>query len=194
VDIIQYVTGGNVTIQAVLITSLSAWVSLWMATRKLKIEKEQFKKQFNSQKDSFEEQRRQFERTLQNQKTTTYKELITANRIKWLNDLRNCFIDTIDIGTEILIRDDEQTDNTDLVKKFIHSVDKIFLRLNPNEFDIEKILLEINRIILTMQMKQDGKEPQELSAKLASLRIEAQRLLKEEWEIIKEEANQLYHE
>jgi len=195
-DVIQFLTGGNVTIQAAFIAGvscfLSAVISYFISDKKMKAEKEQFKEQFESQKDTFEEQRRQFERTLQNQKTTTYKELITAERIKWLNHLRNCIINTIDIGTEII--NCEKTPNLGLCKKFFHSVDEITLRLNPIEFNIQERLLKISEIVIKVQREQNPENIIGLGKELGSLRTEAQYLLKKEWEKIKGEANQLYHE
>ncbi|TCS75387.1 hypothetical protein [Pectinatus cerevisiiphilus] len=64
---------------------ISFCITAYKTKKELKIQKVKL----NMEYQNFKKQREEFTKTLQNQQTTTYKELITAERLKWLNQLRS---------------------------------------------------------------------------------------------------------
>ena len=55
----------------------------------------EFKKELDRKNDEFKEQKKQFESNLRSQQSKTYKELIVAERIKWLNGIRTAMCEMI---------------------------------------------------------------------------------------------------
>lgn len=127
----------------------------------------------------------------------TYKELITSERIKWVDALREAMADFLSKSHEILVlkfsrlRDEEArkipfaTAYNDLVCYFLKTSYLIQLRLNPKETAFLQDLDEMSQKILSAETVFELSEAQKDIKDFADM---CQGLLKAEWERIKEES------
>ena len=211
-EFIQYLTGGNLIIQAAFISgiisltiSLSglwlSWKKLNMQEQKFDADRSQFEKQLKVQRENFEEQRRQFEITLQNQQSKTYKELITSERIKWFNGLRENIVDVVknisELNMLIAIHDAKVIEEKMFFDQYPNKLVEIKykatlikLKLNPNE----KQYINALDFVLTMpDLIINHKEYEDQYREyLMKFENASQIFLKTKWEKIKNEANILY--
>lgn len=129
------------------------------------------------------------------QSSKTYKELVTSERIVWIGLLRESIAEFLCTAHKILtlranfvnspVQPPFQNQNIDIIE-FHKSSYLIQLRLNPKEEEFLKILIQVSQEVLNTSS----------SLLLAHQKVcvfadESQKLLKTEWEKVKEEAREL---
>ena len=119
-------------------------------------------------------------------KRTTYINAVTSERVKWINSLRENVSKYVGLTYHWVISDIEE--DSDDSKEILKEIDQvrilIQLQLNPNEVLGEKIISLINTV--SDQTHESQKE--KLKKSLISMVSAVQALLKEEWDKVKDEA------
>jgi Zn finger protein HypA/HybF involved in hydrogenase expression len=146
------------------------------------------------------------EKDLFAQSSKTYKELITSERIKWLNSLRNSMTDYISKLNIILIRIVRGNNiENELITDLIQSSYLVRFYLNPNQRNhhrLEKDINDLNELINECMMFSKDEIEEEVAKHIndnkgvfdkadflnQKLYSDFQSLLKNEWEFVKEEA------
>lgn len=128
-----------------------------------------------------------------------YKELIAAERIKWLNSLRECMADYLAKSYYILGLRDQPAQQKDVLMKNKLSAEitqlafLIKLRLNPHDRNHKTLAESLTGLDeLTHRLLDNGENGEAMFAlyerKIAELSFICQEVLKEAWENIKLEA------
>lgn len=150
--------------------------------------------------------------TIRSQQTVKYKELITAERIQWLNKLRESICSMIEtsyiLGNRCLSNDhDNQYEITNTLISVKKYASLVIMMVNPNE---KEFIDAVKYFVKEIEIKSDEKymiahaQPGspyyttqnerdiEISSVVDAFRDKAQKLMKDEWEKIKEEAKSTY--
>lgn len=189
-EIITCFTGNSPALQGAIFGGI---VSLFICWLKLK-----------SQNKAFVAQKAQFEQTFANQKATTYKELITTERIKWLYSLRENIEGFLALGhyliqkklsyeenrfcKELLIHDFLYKIEDDFYK-FIKYQTAIAMRLNPNDYEeFKNKLTKVSRAVTDELASDKPLDQSTIKNCMETFASDCQKLLKKEWEFIKSEA------
>jgi len=149
---------------------------------------------------------------MHSQSSKTYKELVTAERIKWLNLLRESMAEymsqtyillNLSVNRDFLSGESKQAANRIFFQKQIEhnykSINASFLvqlRLNPNQDNHKKLIEYMNELDqkVVKYLKADS-ENESLSLsfcvreEVEVFAIKCQELLKEEWDHVKKEAS-----
>jgi hypothetical protein len=117
---------------------------------------------------------------------TTYINSVTAERVKWINALRENISKYAGLTYNWVISDVEE--GSDESKEILKEVDQarilIQLQLNPNEELSQKIIAWIDKVSHSTHESQKD----QLKKNLKGMVADAQSLLKEEWDKVKDEA------
>lgn len=146
---------------------------------------------------------------IQSQQSTTYKELITAERVRWLAELRSemCAImvtaysiQDVCLAKQGTIKEEDYNiactiseirRHGDLIVLMISPDEKHFVK-ETNEF-IKKIIEKANiQYEVSHKMRIAGREDINIDFLIDKFRKTCQTFLKNEWEKIKEEAEDMY--
>lgn len=131
-----------------------------------------------------------------------YKDIVTSERIKWLNNLREVMVEFIATAQEVLIiktnylnsqNNDFVGDNKDIIFKFNKTIYAIQLRLNPDNLDEIAFLkkLEFFHDDVVNSYKVDDIAFIDTHSKMDEIALLCQQFIKIEWEHIKKEAEDI---
>lgn len=162
-------------------------INNWYANKKINIDQKNFFK-------TLEANNEKLQADLYAQSSKTYKELITTERIKWINALRESMAELLSRYQEIVLLKakigEEPTtqlinDHLEKIRELIKYEYLVKLRLNPNEMKfLEQLSLVSGKVInaSTQDALCDADKHVQYFVDLC------QKLLKKEWDFVKNEA------
>lgn len=153
-------------------------------------------------KKDFEKDKQKLEAEIRSKHSKTYKMLITAERIKWLNNIRDEMCQMLTQAYGLAMNTVESIDNIDnketdlkyaelITEINMHAI-KINLMINPNDESDEelkqKILSFVEEIV---SLSREG-VTRGYNEKIREIEKECQKFIKKEWTVIKDEAKWLF--
>lgn len=182
-------------IMAGLAAIIVCFINYWISNKKIKADKETFYKKLQVD--------------IVSQSSKTYKELITSQRIVWLNLLRESMAEymsrtylllSLKANKSFLCGETQQVDFEDaFVQKqfdpYYEAVKASFLiqlRLNPKQDNHKKLVKDMNdldqKVAKYLQGEEESLSLSDISIEVQEFAISCQELLKKEWEFVKIEA------
>lgn len=180
---------------ASLITALVSIIgSFWVTYIKLESEGKRWKKDFEKDKQKFEAE-------IRSKHSETYKMLITAERIKWLNNIRDEMCKMLTQAYSLAMNAVESTDNNDKETDLkyaelitginMHAI-KINLMINPNDESDEELKQKILSFVKEIVSLSGDGITNGYNEKIREIEKECQKFIKKEWTVIKNEAKRLF--
>lgn len=206
------------SVLASLVSYFVARINLKFKYDKFNKDCEQYTEKIKNEKEEFEEQRRQFEINLQNQQLIKYKELITAERIKWVSILRGDITSYLGMMHKLIQKKvtfilNKKKDNLEL-GKFLLAIEDDYLKfitlsytisnslsikdgvensaLNYNEFKTNIKMMDKNISQALTSENFDTNEINMINYKIGDFSNSCQKILNSEWKYAKNEAKAIY--
>ena len=142
---------------------------------------------------SYRQQRDQLEATAKTTQQQIHAQVILAERMKWIGNLRDSLTDFLgwvpfivaSSGNEAGVSLDERRDM--LISQVNTSV-KIYLLLNPQEEDHVELHVLLGKAIALQRtsVASEASAPADVSEIMAKITMSAQKILKREWERVKQ--------